>query len=94
MPEGLARSVLLQVQHIGFFAAPTLALAASALWLWRARGAPGSAGTRDPRRLAVLVFALCMYAELYPRIDPTHLIIALPSGLVLGAWALRRAVDA
>jgi HEAT repeat protein len=94
MPEGLARSVLLQVQHIGFFAAPTLALAASALWLWRARGVPGAAATRDPRRLAVLVFALCMYAELYPRIDPTHLIIALPSGLVLAAWALRRAVDA
>ena len=94
MPEGLARSILLQVQHIGFFAAPTLALVASALWLWRARGVPGAPGTRDPRRLAVLVFALCMYAELYPRIDPTHLIIALPAGLVLAAWALRRAVDA
>src|SRR6185369_7813301 len=94
MPEGLARAILLQVQHIGFFAAPALGLVASMLWLWRVRDATSAGGGWDPRRLAVLVFALCMYAELYPRIDPTHLIIALPSGLVLAAWALRRAVDA
>ena len=94
MPEGLLRAILLQVQHVGFFAAPTLALAASALWLWRVRRVPAADRAGDARWLAMLVFALCMYAELYPRIDPTHLIIALPSGLVLAAWATRRATDA
>ncbi len=86
MPEGVARAILLQTQQIGFYAAPLLYLVVAVAWLRGARLAP--------RMLAVLVFAMCMYAELYPRIDPTHLLIALPSGLVLAAWAAARTIDA
>ena len=92
MPEGVARSITLQVRHVSFFAAPLLGLVVSIVWLRRVR-LPSPCGV-DARRFAVLVFALCMYAQLYPRIDETHLLIALPSGLVLAAWATARVAAA
>lgn len=87
MPEGVARSITLQTGQIGFYAAPLLYLVVAVAWLRRPQALA-------PRRLAVLVFALCMYAELYPRIDTTHLLIALASGLVLAAWATARTIAA
>ncbi len=94
LPEGFARGTMLEVQHVGFFAAPLLGLVMAIAWLRRMRE-PGTApGSFEPGLVGALVFALCSYAQLYPRIDPTHLIIALPSGLVLAAWAVARAVDA
>jgi HEAT repeat protein len=92
MPEGFARSVTLQAQHLGFFAAPVLGLAVAVAWLRRVRHEPAS--TPDARMLAMLVFALCAFAGLYPRIDETHLLIVLPSSLVLAAWAARRLAEA
>ncbi|HEV7731739.1 MAG TPA: glycosyltransferase family 39 protein [Candidatus Binatia bacterium] len=89
-PEGLARSVMLQVGHIGFFAAPLLYLVTAMTFLRSVR----ANRPLSPQLLGILVFALCMYAELYPRIDSTHLLIALPSGLVLAAWATARTIDA
>lgn len=87
MPEGIARAIMLQAQQVGFFAAPLLFLVVAVAWLRDAR-------SLKPRLLGALVFATCMYAELYPRIDPMHLLIALPSGLVLAAWAVVRTIDA
>ena len=94
VPEGLARSIELQLRNVGFFASPLLGLLAGLAWLRRVRP-PGAAFDRgDTRWLGMLVFALCSYAQLYPRIDETHLLIAQPSGLVLGAWAASRTADA
>src|SRR4029079_9395717 len=94
MPEGLLRAIMLQSQSVGFFAAPLLFVAVSVEWLRCMRRPGASARLFEPRLLAVLVFACCMYAELYPRIDPTHLLVALPSGLVLAAWTAARVTDA
>ena len=95
LPEGLARGTMLQVQHLGFFAAPLLGLVMALAWLRRMREPPETPHPPfGPRLVATLVFALCSYAQLYPRIDPTHLIVAIPSMLVLAAWAARRAADA
>jgi len=94
IPEGLPRAVMLQTQYVGFFAAPLLYGVVGAAWLRRMRRPARALRALEPRLLGVLVFAVCMYPELYPRIDPTHLIIALPSGLVLAAWAAARASDA
>src|SRR5262249_37285290 len=82
MPEGFARAVMLQVRYVGFYAVPLLAAIAAARLLWRLRRNV-ELGRRERRAMGALVFALCLFAELYPRVDTTHLIIAMPSALVL-----------
>jgi HEAT repeat protein len=94
IPEGFARSIVMQVQHVGFFAGPLLCLMVSCVWLRRTRGDGARRAPFEPRALAALVFAVCTFAAIYPRVDATHLLVAIPSVLVLGAWALGRALAA
>jgi HEAT repeat protein len=92
MPEGVAWAIVGQVQQMGFFVAPPLSWGAAAVVLARVR-APGRAAA-DAGTLGMVLFALLSYVQLYPRVDSMHLIVALPSMLVLGAAATRRAVEA
>jgi hypothetical protein len=89
MPEGLARAVMLQVQHLGFYTLPMFTAWLGVVFLVRLR-ADGPIGMTTRRVLGALVFATALLAELYPRVDTTHLILAMPSGLVLAAWAAAR----
>jgi hypothetical protein len=94
-PEGLALSIAMQLENLSYFVIPLLLFGAVALWAVRLedlRGAYGPDGLRQGLDVlaVVLVFALLLFLQLYPRIDFMHVVISMPSALVVGAGALHR----
>lgn len=93
-PEGLLLSISMQLENLSFFLIPVLLVVGVFFWLARTGPAVAWAGGGLPpamgRLTAALVFALLLFLQLYPRIDFMHVVISMPSALVLGAAALWR----
>lgn len=89
-PEGWHVQLVSQVLNMGFVVVPVLGCAAVIRILWRLCGDRATLDERGRLLLATLVFALCMYIQVYPRADSMHLIAAMPSMLMLGAAAAAR----
>ena len=101
MVEGFQASVMMRIQDIAFPLLLCIAWAAIAVHLTRmvrrpvavagATQAALAAGVdRDDRLLIVLVSAILMHGELYPRSDFPHLVFAAPGLLIVGAVLLDR----
>ncbi len=95
MPEGLAWSIIWQLQSTGFMLTLVTHLTGIA-WLWRRRlrpaptpAAPGAVAA-EAAPTVLLVFAIFMDFQLYPRADFMHLLIAAPLSLVFAGFLLER----
>lgn len=93
-PEGLGVSILMQLEVLSFHLIPLVLWAAVLAFLWRLRSSERVAGGALPLGLGVtvvsLVYALLLFLQLYPRIDFMHVVISMPSALVVAAGGLAR----
>lgn len=92
MPEGWLWSTIWQLQKAAF--ALTLGThVAGIVWLWRCRvraAVVGIAGARHAASTVLVLFAILMHVQLYPRADFMHLLVAAPLSLVLAGFLLDR----
>jgi hypothetical protein len=93
-PEGLLLSIAMQLENLSFFLIPALLLVATLMWLERMSHPlawfTGQVRLSLARVTIALVFGLMLFLQLYPRIDFMHVVVAMPSALVLAAAALWR----
>lgn len=79
MPEGLALSIIWQLENAAFYLVP-LALGAAVWWLVRAAGAEAGAPA------LVIVSGLAMLEQMNPRPDFMHLVMGVPVGVAVVAF--------
>lgn len=93
-PEGLGISILMQLEVLSFHLIPLLLWVATLAVLWRLRTLDRAESGALPVSFGVvvvsLVYALLLFLQLYPRIDFMHVVISMPSALVIAAGALAR----
>jgi len=93
-PEGLGISILMQLEVLSFHLIPLLLWLATLAVMWRLRTLERTPDGTLPSSFAMvlvsLVYALLLFLQLYPRIDFMHVVISMPSALVIGAGALAR----
>ena len=93
-PEGLGISIIMQLEVLSFHLIPIVLWGATLAVLWRLRTVTRLAGGELPLALGTtivnLVFALLLFLQLYPRIDFMHVVISMPSALVIAAGCLAR----
>ena len=93
-PEGLLLSIAMQLENLSFFLIPAILAVGVLLWLDRMSHPLVWQEEQVRRSLAcvtvALVFALMLFLQLYPRIDFMHVVVGMPSALVVGAAALWR----
>jgi hypothetical protein len=91
-PEGFLLSIALQFENLSYFVIPAL-LAGCVLGLvvdWVRRAGREERGDGDllAVRATLVVYGLLLFIQLYPRIDFMHVVISMPSALVLAAGVL------
>jgi HEAT repeat protein len=79
MPEGLALSIIWQLENAAFYLVP-LSLMAAVVWLVRTRGAETGAAA------LVVVSGLAMLEQMNPRPDFMHLIMGVPVAVAVVAF--------
>jgi len=93
-PEGLGISIIMQLEVLSFHLIPLVLWAATLAVLWRLRSADrvGDGALPVPLGATIvnLVYALLLFLQLYPRIDFMHVVISMPSALVIAAGGLAR----
>ena len=87
MPEGLALSIIWQLENAAFYLVP-LALGAAVAWLVGTRGAETSAAA------LVIVSGLAMLEQMNPRPDFMHLVMGVPVGVAVVAFVGARVAAA
>ncbi len=91
-PEGIVVSTAMQIENLSFFVLPLL-LGGAVLRELRAEvrrvRLPSAAGAGGSSTAPVaLAWALLLFIQLYPRIDFMHVVISMPSALVVAAASL------
>lgn len=93
-PEGLGISILMQLEVLSFHLIPLVLWAATLAVLWRLRSLDrmpdGALPVSFATVVVAVVYALLLFLQLYPRIDFMHVVISMPSALVIAAGGLAR----
>lgn len=90
-PEGLVISTSMQIENLAYFLLPSI-LAGAVLREIRSEAGlarrPPAAASEGSRWAVATAWALLLFIQLYPRIDFMHVVISMPSALVVAAAAL------
>lgn len=96
-PEGFVLSIAMQLENVSFFVIPLVLAGSVVLLLERLRrpgviqaGPDGALPVPIAVVTALVIYGLFLFLQLYPRIDFMHVVISMPSALVLAAGALYR----